>query len=226
MGRVWSSAEAVGNPDVGILVQISHLVGEIVEIYRISGGAAAFVNSYSQRSDAAVRLIHEAQIRLAEWEVGTELSGFRYCRVDAGILEDVAEARRQPIEDVSPGIDWHRSFANLRDPPEIVYSMAMVGMIVGDDHAIDTVDLSGQQLSPHIGSAIDQQPLSGALDQDGRPTPQIAWFRRIAGAPIIPDPRYACRGAAAQDRKLHAVAWENNRKKLVVVVSARASGVS
>ena len=100
------------------------------------------------------------------------------------------------------------------------------GVIVRDDNPVEVVDFGRKKLLPHVGTAIDQQPLSAAFDEDGRPAPPVPWLCGIAGSPVIPDPRYACRSAATQDRQLHAVARENNRKKLSVVVSARASGVS
>ena len=226
MGRMRAAAEAVGNPDLGALVKHSHVVSEIIEIYRINGLAGSFINAYSQRGYGAVRLIYEAHIGIAELQFSTELHGFRHGRVEAAILKDVAEARCQPIEDMASGIDRDWGPANLRNSPEIVDAVAMVCVIVRDDDAIETVDLSGQQLCPHVGSAIHEKPLRGAFDQDGCPAPSITRFRGIADAPVIPDPRYACRGAAAQYRQLHAVARENNRKKLSVVAPARASVVT
>ena len=80
---------------------------------------------------------------------------------------------------------------------------------------------SRQQLFAHVGAAVDQQHLATGFDQDGCSSAPVAWLGGVARAPVIPDPRHASRGPAAENSQLHAVARENNRKKFAVVVSAR-----
>jgi hypothetical protein len=50
--------------------------------------------------------------------------------------------------------------------PELVDAMAMVGMVMGDDHPIDLPNSGRQQLLPEIRAAINQQPFALTLDQD------------------------------------------------------------
>ena len=54
----------------------------------------------------------------------------------------------------------------LRDLPQIVDAVAMVGMVVSDDHPVDVDQIRRQQLFAQIRPAIDQQPLAAAFDQD------------------------------------------------------------
>lgn len=49
---------------------------------------------------------------------------------------------------------------------KVVDSVAMVGMVVRDDNPGEFGDVGVEQLLPHVGSAIDQQMLTRALDQN------------------------------------------------------------
>ena len=44
--------------------------------------------------------------------------------------------------------------------------MTMVGMVVGDDHSIDACDVCFEKLLADVGTAVHQEALSVALDQD------------------------------------------------------------
>ena len=171
-------------------------------------------------------LVDKPKQDIAKSELVAKLHRLRDGRVEAGPLEDVSEALRQSFEDVSPGVerDWRVQY--LRKSTEVVDAVAMVRMVVRDDEAVHATDVCGQQLFPHVRAAINEQPLTGGLNQDGCPSAPIARLCRVACAPIIPDPWYASRGPAAENPNLHAQARENNRKKFVVVLSARASGSS
>ena len=54
----------------------------------------------------------------------------------------------------------------MRDLAKIVDAMTMIGMIVGNDHPVDIDNLGRQQLLTQIRSAVDEQPLALALDED------------------------------------------------------------
>jgi len=44
--------------------------------------------------------------------------------------------------------------------------MAVIAMGMRDDHSVEATDFGGQQLLAQVGSAIDQYPLAGTLDED------------------------------------------------------------
>jgi hypothetical protein len=65
----------------------------------------------------------------------------------------------------------------------------MIGMIVGDDHAIDRRNLRLEQLLADVRPTIDKEPAAPTLEKDRRAQASIARLSRIALAPVIPDPR-------------------------------------
>ena len=134
----------------------------------------------------------------------------------------------QAVRSVSgAGMERHRAAKMLRDLPQIVDAVAMVGMIVGDDDPVDAGDVRRQQLLAQIGAAIDQQALAAAFDQDrrsgcggccGSAGSQSPQSLPIRGTPVdVPQPRIA---------DLHAAAFPNSLKKLAVVASASSSSGS
>src|SRR3954453_10528590 len=106
----------------------------------------------------------------------------------------------------------------------------MVCVRMREQHRVDAGNPAVQQLAAHVRRRIDQQPLPiVALDQDRGAAAAVAWFRRIAGAPVAAavssaNHRHAGRGAGAQQRDLHA-AFRNSRRKFAVVTLAMAPGV-
>jgi hypothetical protein len=54
----------------------------------------------------------------------------------------------------------------VRYLPQVIDAVAMVRMVVRDDDPIDSDRIRRQQLLAQVRSAIDQQPLAGAFDQD------------------------------------------------------------
>jgi hypothetical protein len=59
----------------------------------------------------------------------------------------------------------HRLTSRLHKRPQVVDAVAMIGVVVGDQHRIETPAIGGEQLLPEVRAAIDQQPLVRALDQ-------------------------------------------------------------
>src|SRR5688572_1688691 len=105
----------------------------------------------------------------------------------------------------------------VRDMSQVIDAVAVVGMIMGDDHPFQVRDVRRQQLLPHIGTAIDQQPLAVAVDQDRRAGAAVLWLMGIAVAPVISNPRHAGRSPAAENSYFHSAAFPNRWKKLAVV---------
>ncbi len=95
--------------------------------------------------------------------------------------------------------------------------MVTVGM--GNDDAADMSNPRGKKLLAQVGTAVDQHALACAFHEYRRTKTRVARFFGIASAPLVPDPGYASRGAAAKNADLHA-AFLKSLKKLPVVVSA------
>jgi hypothetical protein len=92
--------------------------------------------------------------------------------------------------------------AAMGDRAELVDPMAMIGMVVRDDNGVEIADAGVQQLLADIGPAVDQEPLSGALDQQSAASPAVFRLIGVAFAPVGADPGNACRRPAAEDRQL------------------------
>jgi hypothetical protein len=63
-------------------------------------------------------------------------------------------------------MERHGTAEDLGHDPELVDAVAMIGMVVGDDHLVDLTNSGRQQLLPEIRAAINQQPFALTFDQD------------------------------------------------------------
>ncbi len=100
-------------------------------------------------------------------------------------------------------MERHRPADRLRDRAQLVDPVAMVAVVVGDDHAAELADLGGKQLRAKVGPAVDQHPFAVAFDQDRGAQPVVARLGGVALAPVIADPRHAGRSPAAEDADFH-----------------------
>jgi hypothetical protein len=76
----------------------------------------------------------------------------------------------------------------LCDLPKIVDPVTMICMVVRNDHPID-FDRSGcKQLLAKVRTAVNQQRLATAFDQDRGARSPVSRLIRIAVAPIVADP--------------------------------------
>src|SRR5262245_53605019 len=98
----------------------------------------------------------------------------------------------------------------VRNLAKIVNSMAMVGMIVGDNDMIYPVNVGREQLFAHVRPAIDEHPRRTAFHQYRGARPPVSRIIRVTATPVISDPRHAGRCPAAQDPDFHAAALSNN----------------
>ena len=84
----------------------------------------------------------------------------------------------------------------------------MVGVRVGQQHAVEVAHVGADQLLADVGSDVDQHgrhaAVAGALDQQRAAAAAVARIGRIAGAPPLPDARHAGGRAAAEDRGAEA----------------------
>src|SRR6201995_2201301 len=116
---------------------------------------------------------------------------------------------------------------------EIVDAMGLVGMLMGEKHRIDVVDLGIDQLLAQVGRGIDHDPrhapLRSPLDQERAAAAAVSGVVRIAFAPAERRARNAGGGAAAEDcqGQRHAATGagtlEKKRKKFSVVCRAISS---
>ncbi len=84
-------------------------------------------------------------------------------------------------------MEGNRPTKAMGELPQVVDTVAMIGMIVRDDDVVDFSDIGLKQLVPQVGPAIDQEPLSFAVDQDrgsGAPVPRLG---RVAVTPVVAD---------------------------------------
>lgn len=83
----------------------------------------------------------------------------------------------------------HFASSELCNLPKIVDTMAVIGVIMGNDDPIDVGPAGCKQLLAEIRSAVDQQRLAAAFDQDRRAGSTVPRLIGIAVAPIVADPR-------------------------------------
>src|SRR3569833_1930411 len=132
---------------------------------------------------------------------------------------------------IAPQIELARHVRG--DDSQIIHAVKLIGMIVGDQHAIQPADPRRQKLLAHVGRGIHQHPGLPARrlvrHQYGAARAPVFRILRIAGAPIgraLGQPGDAPRRTAAQDADFQTHAGrctlENSRKKLSVVVVANS----
>ncbi len=86
---------------------------------------------------------------------------------------------------------------------EVVDAVGVVGVLVGVEHGVDTIDLGVEQLLAEIDAGVDQDSrwlfntLRPAFDQERAAAAAVARIRGIADAPVIADARDAAGGTAA-----------------------------
>jgi len=89
--------------------------------------------------------------------------------------------------------------------------MGVIGVFMGEKHAVERVDLSIEELLAQIRRRIDQHAGDRAcfppLHQERRPPPAVLGIAGIARSPAERGARDATRGAATEDRKLHGHAY-------------------
>lgn len=143
-------------------------------------------------------LVDEVDCGTANPKLVDDLDRLDHRRVEAGTGKRIGKARLQPVENVGPRVerDWA---AALGDRAQLVDAVAMVGVIVGDDHRVDVANAGVEQLASKIGPAIDQQAFPAAIDQQSAAASPVARFVGIAIAPLRSDPRNARGRAAAED---------------------------
>src|SRR5258707_13883503 len=131
-----------------------------------------------------------------------------------------------------------------KKPPQIVDSMGVIGMFVGEEHRVEPVHVRVEKLLAQIRRGVNQDPGDASsiapFNQERRAPAAVPGIARIAGAPAECGPRNATRGARAKNREVrrHAAraqaragclssftpaVFRNRRKKFSLVCRAIAS---
>ena len=77
-------------------------------------------------------------------------------RIKRCAVKGIGEALGEALERVGPRVERDRGACVMRDLAQIVDSVAMIGMIVGNDHAGDIGGVGDEQLFAHVRAAIHQ----------------------------------------------------------------------
>ena len=80
-------------------------------------------------------------LALAQHHVAVDRHGFEHGRIKRRSFKGIGEALAKPAQRFRARMERHRAAQMVRNLPKIVDAMAMVGMVVGDDHPIDRGDV-------------------------------------------------------------------------------------
>ncbi len=125
-------------------------------------------------------------------------------------------------------IDRNAPALMQHDRAQIVDAVGLVGMLMGEKHRIDVIDLGVDQLLAQIGRGVDHDPGDAAIrcpfGEQRAAAAAVFGIGGIAGAPAERGTRHAGGGAAAENGQgqRHAMAAGggtllNRRKKFSVV---------
>ncbi len=215
------------------------------------------IDAVERRKRGGVELDHVGRIGEAaetEAERGREAMTLREGRDgDAGRLErPVDEAalerrlieararvridRREDVAEALLDLGHGRGICKERDRPphqpvdgaQIVDTMQVVGMGMGEQHGVERGDAGIEQLLAQIGRGVDEEPRPALLHHHRAAPPAVARVPQIAGAPLAADARHAPGRAAAQHRYAHETAagrraLSKSRKKFSLVAWASAA---
>jgi hypothetical protein len=182
-----------------------------MEVDGVAEGTPTFIDPQPKRGDPAMRLIAEADTGVAQFPVANDRLRPGDGRIECIAFEDVTEALLDPLQQVGSAMDRHLVAPVMRNLPQVVDAMQMIGMVVRDDHAIYLADVRRIQLLAYVRAAVDQHAGAPGLQKSGRPAALVARVARIAATPIVPEPRHARRRSAAEDTEPHADALVNKR---------------
>ncbi len=121
--------------------------------------------------------------------------------------ETIAEPVQKDFRGRLCGIDIEPAALVHEQRPQIVDSVGVVGVFVGDQHAVEPWHVGVEQLLAKVGRGVDQNPGDAVrtvpFDQQRGAPPPVFRIVRVAGAPAERRPRHAHRRPAAQNREFH-----------------------
>jgi hypothetical protein len=83
------------------------------------------------------------------------------CRIAILSGKNVAEARAQSPYGLGCSVTWNGCGASVTQDTKVIYTMAMISVIMRPEHTINAVDPVGEQLGPAIGRCINKQTRTG-----------------------------------------------------------------
>jgi len=83
-----------------------------------------------------MRLVDEAEFRGAKGEFIDQFNAIQYGRIKRRPFKGISEALAKTMQSFRPGMDRHRLIQMVRDLPQIVDTVAMIGMVVRDHDSI------------------------------------------------------------------------------------------
>ena len=178
--------QAIADPHVDAFVEIRHFVGQVMEINGIDDRSAPFVDAHAERGDAAVRLVDEAQRRIAQAPVRR-----RSPRLDDRRIE-VASARRHRRSAArgrsSVSGAARRAAPGRRAPARAAADRRCRGQWSAWSWVTITASIrptsAVEQLLAKVGPAIDQQRARRRFRPGSTSEPAVARLVRIACAPV------------------------------------------
>src|ERR1700722_2389935 len=224
--------QAVDDPEIEIFEISPTRRRDVADIGRIGGIADAI----TERRNVAV-LHDEGRQRQ---RAALPLDAAAFAGLDRMMVEDrrVVAARRRdetvgkPQQDVLGGrpvqVDRNAPALVQHDRTQVIDAMGLVGMLMGQEHRVDVIDLGVDQLLAQVGRGVDHDPrhalIGGPLGEQRAAAAAIFRVGGIARPPPERRTGNTGRGPAAEDRQphRHAAAFgagtlSNRRKKFSVV---------
>jgi len=119
-------------------------------------------------------------------------------------IKDIGKALLQASERKGSSIARDGLAGLLEHRPQIIDTVAMIGMIMSPDHCINMINAIVEKLVAQVGRGIDQYPGGRAFHENRNAASAVFRFVGIASAPVIADPRYARRSPAPQYGELQS----------------------
>ncbi len=231
-------AQPIDDPQIEVLQRCKTLFWNVVQIGRVGG----IVDPVAERRYVAMaqQERRDGQRPARPFDhaafAGFDRPRFQDRRIGTARRLLKAISKAQPDMGGSAVIEIHRNAALAvhHQRTQIVDAMGLVGVLMGEKHRIDMIDIGVEQLLAQIGRGIDHHPRHAAFalqlgHQRAAPAP-VLWVGRVAGAPAECRTRHPRRRTAAQDgeRQRHAASscrgtLVNSLKKLSVVAFASSS---
>ena len=144
----------------------SHFGRKLMKINGITQGRTTFIRPDTKRSDAAVGLVDIGQDRLSQSLFIRDYTRRDHLLIKCHSFKQIFESVLKMFQRIRARVQRNDASSKLRYLPQIVDPMAMVGMVMSNDHTIDVSRPGCEQLLAKIRTAIHQQRLAAALDQD------------------------------------------------------------
>ena len=111
-------------------------------------------------------LVDEAQCGIADDQCLAKRMRIKHGRIKWRTFKGISEPPGKAGERFRASVERYRGANMLRHLAQIIDPVAMIGMVVGDNHTGQIGGFRGEQLLTHVGTAINQQMLARAVEQD------------------------------------------------------------